>query len=626
MPKAFSKIISVGLSSIFAGTSLATASVIYQLPVRTYLATGTTRATAGTFDALTPEVLTGIKQLGADYLWVTGVMKHASPDNTDPDAVKGNAGSYYAIHDAWDVDPVLGTRADFAAAITRAHELGLKVMIDLVPNHTARTHRTDVAGKKDFGDGDRKTVFFDPANHYFYLPGQTFVPPAIKMEPATDGQFDTDPNTAGIQLENPARVTGNNVTAARPSRNDWYETAKLNYGFDFTTGQGHYQPRPRTWDMMVQIALHWLDIGVDGFRIDFAHSVPLEFWSYFSSSLRKSKQDVLLLAEVYENDYGMRVPGFSYQAFLATGIDSVYQSELYWTLHAQAQGKNCAQCLAPKNLPLLREEILSGGWALTNYVENHDEVRIASYHFVGGLSSAETRSMYGISLAAYAALLPGNFLLNGGQEVGEDGTLAGPFAGNNGKTSIFDFVFQPFVRKWLDHAPSVFQVKLRELYADLFNIRNLPAFAARHSKAEPSLIDLSGPNRNKFEAQWIASYLRYDATTKQSFVVVTNTDPHHPHDSTLHFTEADGLDSTGALRAMGISNGQNMHAKFTDVWGRKGWSPIDPALGNQPGVPGDVLYRSSGVPSGLYLGQVPAGTTLVLRVEADRLRACVPAP
>ncbi len=617
MQKAFFKIAAAGLLWLSIGPDTLKAAIVYQLPVRSYLASGSTKATAGRLEDLTPEVLAAIRHLGVDYLWLTGIVEHASPDNTDPDGVKGNAGSYYAIHDAWDVDPLLGTRADFHEAVTRAHHAGLKVMIDLIPNHTARTHRTDVLGRSDFGDSDRSDVFFDPANHYFYMPGETFVPPPAKSNSGADGVFDTDPARAGNQYENPARVTGNNIRSAHPSHHDWYETAKLNYGFNFMTGHGHYNPRPRTWDMMVNIAKHWMEMGVDGFRIDFAHSVPLEFWRYFSSALRKDNKNIFLLAEVYENDHGMRVPGFSYQAILDSGIDSVYQSELYWGVHSQAGGSNEAQRLSPKNLPLSRPEILAQHRAFTSYVENHDEVRVASKHFVRGLKSSDSRATYGLAMAAYAALLPGNFLIHGGQELGENAENHGPFAGDNGKTSIFDFVFQPLVRSWLDQTGSDFQKQLRKHYTELFSIKKFDAFTAPHNQTKKSLIDLSGPNKHKPESQWIASYVRYDSETRRAFLVITNSDPYHAHEATVHFTETEGHDSTGALNAMGISRDSERHYGFTDIWTRKGWSPSDPALGSRRGIPGDVLYRPSNVPSGLYLGHVPAGTTLVLKVEAE---------
>lgn len=588
------------------------AAVIYQLPVRTWLATGNDRASAGQLADLGEEILAKIRALGVDHLWLTGVIEHATPENSDPDAVKGNAGSYYAIHDAWDVDPAVGTRDDFVAAVRRAHKTGLRVMVDLVPNHTARTHRTDVPGKFDFGARDDTSTFFSSRNNYFYMPGETFIPPRASR--GGDGQFDTDPFQSGIQPEMPARVTGNNVRSARPSAHDWYETAKLNYGFDFTTGRGHYDPRPVTWDMMVSVAYHWMDMGVDGFRIDFAHAVPLEFWGYFSQELRKKKRDVFLLAEGYENDHGMRTPGFSYEALMRAGIDSVYQSELYWGIHDQARGHADAQRIAPHRLPFTRQGVLSDGHEFTNYVENHDEIRVASHHFAPGIDSHGARARYGAAMAAHAALLPGNFLVHGGQELGEDASLFGPYAGDNGKTSIFDFIHQPAVRQWLDGRPGVNLENLRSWYRDLLSLRKEPAFAAKHAAGHGSIVDLSGPNHWKPEARWIAAYVRHDPASHQAFLVVTNTDPVNSHETTIHFTDREHEDSTGALRAMGITDDPDRRYKFIDRWTRKGWSPSDPALGNKPGIPGEVLYRPGNVPSGLYLGKIPPGTTLVLEV------------
>ena len=70
-----------------------------------------------------------IASLNVDVVWL-------SPIFTSPQADMG-----YDISDHCDVDPLFGTLADFDALLARAHELGLKVIVDQVPSHTSDQHR-----------------------------------------------------------------------------------------------------------------------------------------------------------------------------------------------------------------------------------------------------------------------------------------------------------------------------------------------------------------------------------------------------------------------------------------------------------------------------------------------------
>ncbi len=67
--------------------------------------------------------------LGIDAIWLSPFMRSPQKD----------AG--YDVSDYEDVDPLFGTLADFDAMVARAHELGLRILVDLVPNHTSDQHR-----------------------------------------------------------------------------------------------------------------------------------------------------------------------------------------------------------------------------------------------------------------------------------------------------------------------------------------------------------------------------------------------------------------------------------------------------------------------------------------------------
>jgi hypothetical protein len=154
-------------------------------------------------------------------------------------------------------------------------------------------------------------------------------------------------------------------------------------------------------------------------------------------------------------------------------------------------------------------------------------------------------------------------------------------------------------------------VEFRDRYKDLLHLKGLPAFTARHSYAEPSLVDLDGANWYKDQSRFVSSYVRFAGG--DAYLVVVNGDPFVAHEATIHFTDQMDRDSLGALSAAGIDNSEQRYV-FTEVFSRKGWTPRDPNV-QGVGVPGWTLYKSGNVPSGLFLGSVPAATTYVFKIE-----------
>ena len=111
-------------------------SVVYELNIR--------QATAeGTF-AAAEKYLPEIKAMGVDILWLMPI----SPIGVD--GRKGTLGSYYSIVDYKAINPEFGTLEDFQKFLATAHDLGLKVVIDWVANHTSRDAKWWQEGKKDW--------------------------------------------------------------------------------------------------------------------------------------------------------------------------------------------------------------------------------------------------------------------------------------------------------------------------------------------------------------------------------------------------------------------------------------------------------------------------------------------
>ncbi|MFN7133686.1 MAG: alpha-amylase family glycosyl hydrolase, partial [Myxococcales bacterium] len=310
---------------------------IYQLLVRLFGNRNATRKVNGTlaengvgrFADLDDKALAALKELSVSHVWLTGVLQQATATDyaaagqgaDDPDLLKGLAGSPYAIRDYFDVSPDYATDPakrleEFDALLARLHGRGLKALIDLVPNHVARSYASDVKPEHDFGtrgrggQGDDASKFFDPGNNFFHLQQPLTLPFAQSSTCQLGTPPLREPCDGRFAPENGrARVTGNNVTSERPSVGDWYETVKLNFGFDFTNGQRSHPrddatdaPVPDTWTKLDAVIAYWQARGVDGFRVDMAHMVPHQFWQWAIARARQRDADVLFIAEAYETN------------------------------------------------------------------------------------------------------------------------------------------------------------------------------------------------------------------------------------------------------------------------------------------------------------------------------------
>jgi len=418
----------------------------------------------GKLNDITSTVLNGIKRLGVTHVWYTGVIEHAgttdysafgiAPDN--PHVVKGKAGSPYAIRDYYDIDPDLAVRVDrrmeeFEALVARTHDAGLKVIIDFVPNHVARQYRSDVkpAGIRDLGQDDKRDMFFDPSNNFYYITRQKFAP-----------DFDLG-SGSDAYVEFPAKASGNDCFSAFPGVNDWYETVKLNYGVDYGDGSRHFDPVPDTWFKMLHILRYWAAKGVDAFRCDMAHMVPLEFWQWALANVKERYPNVKFIAEIY--DVAL------YRDFINIGgFDYLYDKvNLYDTLRGIQCGNTSAACLTScwQTVEGISDKML-------NFLENHDEQRFASRFYAGDPGLVVP------SLVVSAMLGTGAMMIYAGQEFGEPAADAEGFSGFDGRTTIFDYWSIPTVRRWLnggkcnDDRLSGREIWLRDKYRTVLSLCN----------------------------------------------------------------------------------------------------------------------------------------------------------
>ena len=296
---------------------------------------------SGKFSAFDSRSLAYLNQLGVTHVWYTGVLRHSSGKNY----VKGNIGSPYSIVDYYDVNPYLADNEDkrmdeFERLVKRTHKAGMKVLIDLIPNHVSPDYSDSHGG----------------------------IP--------TLGRYDYD----------------------------WSDTDKIDFS------------NTRAWTALEDIVSFWCSKGVDGFRCDMVELVPLPFFSRMIGHVRASYPDTIFIGECYD----VR----NYEPYIRYGhFDYLYdKSGLYDTLRGIIAGYRSAMDISYnwQYLGSLQPHML-------NFLENHDEQRLASPYFAGSPQNAYC------ALAVSALFYPAPFMLYFGQEVGEDAA-----DGPSGRTSIFD--------------------------------------------------------------------------------------------------------------------------------------------------------------------------------------------
>ncbi len=518
-------------------------AVVYQVFTRLFGNTNSNNIPWGTieqngvgkFNDFTDKALKEIKDLGVTHIWYTGVPHHAligdysaiGISHDSPEVVKGRAGSPYAVKDYYNVNPDLAVNPanrlqEFEALIKRTHKAGLKLLIDIVPNHVARKYegKSNPDGVKDFGEMDDITQEYHKHNNFYYIPNTPFEIPHID-EPLNG---ESNPHIDGKFEEFPAKWTGNGSRMAKPDRNDWYETVRVNYGikpdgskdfhelpwdFHAKSHSEHFEfwqdkEVPDSWNKFRDIALYWTEKGVDGFRYDMAEMVPYEFWSYMNSAIKMKNPDAFLLAEVYNPN--------EYRNYIHLGkMDYLYDKvETYDKLKDIIQGRSW-----PDDLSAIKYRMSDIEHHMLHFLDNHDEQRLASPEFAGDPHRAKPLMVVSATISSSPTMI------YFGQEVGEAANEDAGF-GTRSRTSIFDYIGVPNHQRWMNNGKfdggqlTEQEKDLRDFYKRLLN------FSIKSPAMTGAFQDIQYYNREVTHgyATGIYSYTRW--SENQKLIVITN--------------------------------------------------------------------------------------------------------
>jgi len=507
----------------------------------------------GKFNDFSEKALQEIKHLGITHIWYTGVLHHATItdytkygiSNDDPDIVKGRAGSPYAVKDYYNVDPDLAEDPsrrleEFEQLIERTHQIGMKVVIDIIPNHIARNYEgsSNPEGVSDFGKNDDNSKVYSRDNNFYYIVGENFKVPLWNNDyqplggenhPLADGKFE----------ENPAKWTGNGSRLAQPDANDWYETVKINYGVQ-PDGTKDFQELPEgfnkkgyeahvafwkdkdvpdSWIKFKDIAFYWLEKGVDGLRFDMAEMVPVEFWSYMNSSIKVQFPDAFLLAEVYNPSL--------YRDYLHLGkMDYLYDKVAFYdSIKHIVKGYGWTD-----HMPKVQEDIADIEHHMIHFLENHDEQRIASPDFAGSAIKGKPAMVVSTTISTSPTLI------YFGQEVGEPGAENAGY-GSPTRTSIYDYVGVPQHQRWMNNKQfdggqlNESEKELRDFYKRLLN------FTINSSALMGNYTEIHNFNRanSKNYNHRIFSFVRWSKDEK--LIIVSNFDAEESYEFELKLPE-----------------------------------------------------------------------------------------
>ena len=518
--------------------------VIYQLFVRhfsNFRESGVDWGTleqngCGTFRGITDKALLELASMGVTHVWLTGVLRQATQASfpglpaQPPCIVKGLEGSPYAVTDMFDVSPELAVEQserlnEFEDLVFRCRRAGLVPMIDLVPNHVSRGYAPVSASSPTLGAEDDFSLFCGRENAFFYLQrGAAGGGPPMRLP---DGEYAPEAVHG--------RVTGNNAATWTPSRYDWYETVKLNYGANYELGAaamdqlpGWLSRRcetPRTWQFMDDMIAYWQKQGVGGFRCDMAHMVPMHFWKWAISRARVRDAAVFFMAEAYNDD--MRTTSDDVlPALLEAGFAGVYDADCYHHSHGLYDAGAWANDFDRLNG---NESRLFGGGV--RYVENHDEPRMCSPQHWGGVGEQVEE---GVMTAVFAAS-KGPVLVYNGQEVGERAEGPSGYGGRDGRTSIFDYTCLPRLARWTNGGAydgarlSPGEREMRSMHKNLLSLLNHPALK------DGVFYGLNWANMQnetfgrapgeEASGHWVYAFLRHHWEDASTLLVVCNLSP-----------------------------------------------------------------------------------------------------
>ena len=300
--------------------------------------------------------------LGVEGIWLSPIFR-------SPSYHKYDASDYY------EIDPQFGTMEDLQELIDLCHSRNVKIILDLVINHSSDDHPWFQAFVDAHQRGDTENEYYD-----FYSWSDT--------------------NAAGATwygIPGSSQYFEGNFSGDMPEWNFDNESAR---------------------QAAVDLAKFYLDMGVDGFRFDAAKYIYFgdeprnaEFWVWYMEQLRAIKPDIYTVAEVWDAD------PLTYPYFASTNCFNFSMSQSSGKIASAAKGGNANALFSYVEQYLEAIHAQKEDAMMVTFIANHDMDRTA------GFLTVDSGNAY--VAANLSILMPGSTFIYYGEEIGMLGSRGG---------------------------------------------------------------------------------------------------------------------------------------------------------------------------------------------------------
>ncbi|MGA7146898.1 MAG: pullulanase-type alpha-1,6-glucosidase [Microbacterium sp.] len=454
------------------------------------------------------EKLDYIDGLGTTALWLTPSFKNRPVQGAGADASAGYHG--YWITDFTQIDPHLGTNEELEGLIADAQARGIKVYFDIITNHTA-----DVIGYEEGTQAyipqatspylDAAGVAFDPATYA----GTGDFP---DLDPATSFPYTPVIPAADADVKVPAWL--NDPTLYHNRGDSTWAGESVTFG-DFVGLDDLMTEHPTVVNGFVDVYQDWIDLGIDGFRIDTAKHVNFEFWEEWSAEVldyahANGKPDFFMFGEVYDADPAKLSP-YVRNSDMNSVLDFTFQAQATAYAKGGAAGKPTAlQTLFAGDDMYTTPD--SSATALPTFLGNHDMGRIG--YFLAGADALQRDEL------AHELMY-----LTRGQPVvyyGDEQGFAGAGGDKDARQTLFATETVAYANQPLVTGEQAGSVDRYATDAPLYeHIAALSALRSEH----PALSTGAQIERLADDASGVYAFSRVDRDDKVEYLVATNNSP-----------------------------------------------------------------------------------------------------
>ncbi|WP_279072717.1 pullulanase-type alpha-1,6-glucosidase, partial [Microbacterium lacticum] len=444
-----------------------------------------------------------IAGLGTNAIWLTPSFMNKPVQGEGENASAGYHG--YWITDFTRIDPHLGTNDELKAFIDDAHSRGIDVYFDIITNHTA-----DVISY-----AENQYTYIDQATKpYTDAAGNAFDPADFAgtdtfptMDAATSFPYTpvVDPAEANVKV--PAWL--NDVTLYHNRGDSTYQGESTTYG-DFSGLDDLMTENPAVVNGFADVYESWIDLGIDGFRIDTAKHVDFPFWQQWTAKVldyahSQGKPDFFMFGEVYDADPAVLSP-YVRDTDMNSVLDFAFQSAA--TSFAKGGDAQVLQKMFAGDDRYTTPD--SSATALPTFLGNHDMGRIG--YFLKNTPDASGRDLLAHDLLF---LSRGQPVVYYGDEQGFTG--ADPGGDKSARQTLFASEVPEYQNQTLIDGTPVGSADRYGTDTALYtHIAGLSALRAQH----PALVD--GAQIERYAKDGVYAFSRVGADEKVEYLVALN--------------------------------------------------------------------------------------------------------